>query len=175
MSLRVLPRIPPGPDPLEPSCSRFGDWREPFAIASNVDVDSFVAAACELPIDVHIAATVALEAQLLAETVGVAGIDAAGALTTLDAAASAAESIAALDGTRYRQALHGGARFAVAGVLNRSVSLPTRLHRRAAAADLAKALSEERLQQGVRWELAALGEGRFIEDWGLAVLAHVAR
>jgi hypothetical protein len=175
MVLRLLPRTPPGPDPLQPSCSRFGDWREPFTIASDVDVDPFVAAARGLPIDVHIAATVAIEARLLAETVAMAGIDAAEALTTLDAAASAAESLAALEGTRYRQALIGGAGFAVASSLNGSVLLPTRLHRRAAAADFARALTEERLQQGVRWELAALGEGRFIEDWGLAVLARVAR
>ena len=175
MALELLPRTLPGPDPLQPPCSRLGDWREPFSIPSYIPVDPFVAAANKRRIDVDIAATVAVEAQLLAETVAAAGINHSRALTTLDGEAAAAEAVAALEGTRYRQALHGRTRLSGVGSLDGSVALPTRLHRRAAAADLARALTETRLLQGIRWELAALGEGRFIEDWGLAVLACVVR
>jgi hypothetical protein len=174
MGIYLLPRTPPGPDPIEPSCSRFGDWREPFCLPPAIDAAGLVTAARVRAVDVHLAATVALEAQLLIDSAASLGIDRLEAAATLDLAARTAEPLAALDGKRYRRALLG--RDAMADErLDGSISLPTRLHRRAATADLTAVSTAERVDQGIRWELAALADGRFIEDWGLLVLARAER
>jgi hypothetical protein len=174
MGIYLLPRTPPGPDPIEPSCSRFGDWREPFCLPPAIDAVGLVTAAQVQAVDVHLAATVALEAQLLIDSAASLGIDPLEAAAMLDLAAVTAEPLAALNGKRYRRALLG--RGAISDErLDGSISLPTRLHRRAATADVTAAFTAERMDQGIRWELAALADGRFIEDWGLLVLARAER
>jgi hypothetical protein len=171
VELRVLPRIAPGQEVLDPDCSRFGDWREPFALPAGVDPREFVAAARQLRVDVQIAATVSLEAQLLLETIRRLPVELEHGLAAVEQEADAAGSVASLDGRRYRQALLGQQPPAEAE-LEGHVLLPTRLHRRAGDTDVAAALTTERLRHGIRWELASLTAGRFIEDWGLAVIAR---